>query len=45
MKTWTNLEAFCYSNVSGFRDGNYRIDTSPESLAAFQALSSDTYFN
>ena len=41
----TNLEAFCYSNVSGFRDGNYRIDTSPEALAAFQALASDPYFN
>jgi hypothetical protein len=45
MKSWTNLEAFCYSNVSGFRDGNYRIDTSPEALAAFQALASDPYFN
>jgi hypothetical protein len=45
MKTWTNLEAFCYSNVSGFRDGNYRIDTSPESLAAFQAMADDPFFN
>jgi hypothetical protein len=44
MKTWTNLEAFCYSNVWGFRDGDYRIDTSPESLAAFQALANDPYF-
>jgi hypothetical protein len=45
MKSWTNLEAFCYSNVSGFRDGNYRIDTSPEALAAYQALAQDPYFN
>jgi hypothetical protein len=32
MKSWTNLEAFCYSNVWGFRGGNYRIDTSPSRL-------------
>ena len=31
--------------MPGFRDGNYRIDTSPESLAAFQALADDPYFN
>ena len=45
MKTWTNLEAFCYSNVWGFNDGNYRIDTSPQALAAFQTLAHDPYFN
>lgn len=45
MKTWTNLEAFCHSNVWGFNDGNYRIDTSPQALAAFQSLASDPYFN
>jgi TAT (twin-arginine translocation) pathway signal sequence len=44
MKTWTNLEAFCYSNVWGFNDGNYRIDTSPKALAAFQTLANDPYF-
>jgi hypothetical protein len=45
MKSWNNIEAFCYSNVSGFHDGNYRIDTSPEALAAYRALASDPYFN
>jgi hypothetical protein len=45
MKSWTNLEAFCYTNGWGFRDGNYRIDSSPESLAAFKALANDPFFS
>jgi len=44
MKGWTNLEAFCYSQVSGFNSGNYRIDTSPQALAAFQSLAADPLF-
>jgi hypothetical protein len=44
-KGWDTLEALCYSNVSGFGDGDYRIHTSPEALAAFQALGADPYFN
>jgi hypothetical protein len=39
------LKAFCYSNVSGFRDGNYRIDSSPEALTAFQTLANDPFFS
>jgi hypothetical protein len=42
---WDTLEALCYSNVSGFGDGDYRIHTSPEALASFQALGADPYFN
>jgi hypothetical protein len=38
------LASFCYSNDSGFRDGNYRIDSSPEALAAFKALANDPFF-
>jgi hypothetical protein len=39
------LEAFCYSNVSGYRDGNYRIESSPQALSAFQALAKDPFFS
>jgi len=44
MQSWGNLEAFCYSQVDGFNAGDFRIETSPESLAAFQALASDPFF-
>jgi hypothetical protein len=45
METWGNLEAFCYSNVTGYSDADYRIGSSPQALEAFQALAADTYFN
>jgi len=45
MKGWTNLEAFCYSQVSGFASGNYRIDTSSQAQAAFKALANDPLFS
>jgi hypothetical protein len=45
MKSWGNLEAFCYSQVSGFNSGDYRIETSPDALAAFQALANDPFFS
>lgn len=41
----TGLEAFCYSQVSGYQEGNFRIETSPEALAAFQALANDPFFS
>jgi len=44
MKGWSNLEAFCYSDVSGFQDGNYRIDSSAQSLSAFTALANEALF-
>ena len=44
-KGWDTLEALCYSNVSGFGDGDYRIHTSPEALASFQAVGADPYFS
>jgi len=44
MKSWGNLEAFCYSQVSGYQEGNFRIETSPASLAAFQTLAKDPFF-
>jgi len=44
MKSWGNLEALCYSQVTGFSSGDYRIDSSPESLAAFKALANDPFF-
>jgi len=45
MEGWTNLEAFSYSNVTGYGDGDYRIGTSPESLASFQAVAGSAYFS
>jgi len=42
--SWSNLEALCYSDVTGFGGGGYRIDTSPESQAAFVALANDCLF-
>jgi hypothetical protein len=42
--SWSNLEAMCYSNVTGFMGGDYVIDTSPESLAAFASLANDCLF-
>jgi hypothetical protein len=44
MKRWSNLEAFCYSDVSGFQDGNYRIDSSAKALSAFKKLANDRLF-
>jgi len=44
MQSWGNLEAFCYSQVDGFNSGDFRIETSPDSLAAFQALANDPFF-
>ena len=44
MEGWGNLEAFCYSQVSGFNEGDFTIGTSPDSLAAFQALANDPFF-
>jgi hypothetical protein len=41
---WSTLEALCYSNVSGFGDGDYRITSSPEALASFKAVANDPYF-
>jgi hypothetical protein len=41
---WDTLEALCYSNVSGFGDGNYRITSSDEALASFKAVANDPYF-
>jgi hypothetical protein len=38
------LEAFCYSD-QGFRDADYRIDSSPEALSAFRALANDPFFS
>ena len=42
--TWSNLEAMCYSNVTGFAGGDYVIDTSSGSLASFIALAHDCLF-
>lgn len=41
-KTWPELRGVCYSNVSAKED--YRVDTSPAALAAFQAWAQDNYF-
>jgi hypothetical protein len=41
---YSPLEAFCYSNVKGFNNGSYRIDTSPESLDAFAEFAADPFF-
>jgi len=41
---YTSLEAFCYSNVDGYHDGSYRVDTSPEALASFTTTAHDSYF-
>ena len=44
MKSWSNLEALCYSDVSAFGDANYRIDSSAPSLSAFTGLANDVLF-
>jgi len=44
MSRYTPLEAFCYSNVDGFNNGSYRIDTSPQAQASFTALAHDSFF-
>jgi hypothetical protein len=41
---WSDLEAFCYSNVSGYADGDYRIDTSTEALDSFRNVAASPYF-
>ena len=41
---WPPLEAFCYSNVLGFGDGSYRIDTSPEAIEGMATLANDPFF-
>lgn len=41
-KSWPELLGICTSNVSAKED--YRIDTTPASLAAYQALAGDPYF-
>jgi len=38
------LEAFCYSNVLGFNNGSYRIDTSPEAIEGMATLANDPFF-
>jgi len=45
VKGWSDgLEAMCYSQVNGFNNGNYRIDTSSQAQAAFQTLAADPFF-
>jgi hypothetical protein len=41
---YSPLEAFCYSNVKGFNDGSYRIDTSQIALEHFQSFAIDPFF-
>jgi hypothetical protein len=41
---WDTLEALCYSNVSGFGDGDYRITSSQSALDSFKAVANDPYF-
>jgi hypothetical protein len=41
---FTPLEAFCYSNVDGYGDGSYRVDTTPEALQSFTLLANDPFF-
>jgi hypothetical protein len=38
------LDALCHSNVSGFNDGNYRINSSPEAQDAFTTMANDPFF-
>jgi len=38
------LEAFCYSNVLGFNNGSYRIDSSPQATKGMTTLASDPFF-
>ena len=42
---YSQLEALCYSNVFGFNQGSYRIDSSSRSEAAFKALANDAFFS
>jgi hypothetical protein len=41
---FTPLEAFCYSNVNGFNNGSYRIDTSADSIEGMATLANDPFF-
>ena len=41
---YTPLEAFCYSNVDGYNDGSYRINTSPQAQASFATIANDPFF-
>jgi len=38
------LEAFCYSNVLGYRGGSYRIDTSADAIQGMTRLAGDPFF-
>jgi hypothetical protein len=42
---YTPLEALCYSNVKGFNDGSYRIDTSQIALEHFSTFAADPFFS
>jgi hypothetical protein len=44
VRGWDTLEALCYSNVSGFGDGDYRITSSQSALDSFKAVANDPYF-
>jgi hypothetical protein len=44
MSSWPALEAFCYSNVLGFNNSDFHIDTSQASLAAFRSLATGSPF-
>jgi hypothetical protein len=41
---YSPLEAYCYSNVKGFNNGSYRIDTSDVALEHFSAFAADPFF-
>jgi hypothetical protein len=45
VEAWDDLEALCYSHVTGFADGDYRIDSSPEALASYRGLAASPYFS
>jgi len=38
------LEAFCYSNVLGYNNGSYRIDSSPQATQGMTTLANDPFF-
>jgi len=42
---YTPLEAYCYSNVKGFNNGSYRIDTSDIALQHFATFAADAFFS
>jgi hypothetical protein len=42
---YTPVEAVCYSNVKGFNNGSYRIDTSDIALEHFQTFAADPFFS